>query len=158
MIFRGKLHRSNSTMGKFRIKKTVIIDGSGTSTTTCIIQKKFLWWYINHGIKCYLDLPHNSNPGPYYAIYLIKRVLEFDSDEVALTWLENCRDPFYEIYKGCRIGKVSKDGRVNVYQYINYDYYRIYKGRVGYEYSYSLETLKAAIDSRAKTKQISYIK
>lgn len=140
----------------FRIIKKEKSNGLGDVKTNFIIQKKFLFWGVNYGIKTHYYTYTDWNAGhrnmPTHMAHITKRVFLFNTEEKAKEFLIKIKTPFNLKYKGDFIEVVFDDNTWNDV-YINRSYKGYWSGGSGYEYSKTLDELKEKIDRRkVKTK------
>lgn len=147
-------------MAKFRIVKSETINGKGEVQTQYRIQKKFLFWFFDYGIKTHYftyDIPnaHHKNM-PWQIAMLTKRIFIFNTETKAKEFLSKIENPFIEWYKGDKIIRVFHDNNwTDVY--VNKSYWGSWSGGIGYEYSKTLTGLKELIDKRKTRTKISVI-
>jgi len=145
---------------KFRIIKRETTKGTGESENQFLIQKKFLFWWFNYKFKIHYStyrykvgdfrIPFNNIPNEMARI--TKRVFSFNSEVKAKRFLNKIKKPFYEKYKGNRIGIVFDENTLEDV-YVNWSYSGPCISGYGYEFSKSLYRLKEMIDKRdVKTK------
>ena len=147
-------------MAKFRIVKSETVNGKGEVKTHYKIQKKYLFWFFDYGIKThyytYTDWNAKHRNMPTHMAHITKRIFIFDTEAKAKECLNKIEKPFFEKYKGDLIGLVFDDNRwTDVY--INYSYSGSWIGGYGYEYSNTIEGLKEMIDKRKTKTKISVV-
>lgn len=124
---------------QFRIVRVDKIKGSGAIDSTFTIQRKVLFWWVNHSVKiCYLNSIWAS---------IDRATPQFGTKEEAVEFLEKVKNPFYEEYKGNRIVRMPEIGKFKD-MYLNLSYSRHEYQETEYEYSHSLSKLKEMIDKR----------
>lgn len=145
-------------MAKFRIVKSETTNGKGETRSHYKIQKKFLFWFFDYGIKTHYYTYTDWNAGhrnmPTHMAHITKRIFQFNSEEMAKEYLQKIENPFWETYKGDLIGKVFDDNSWKD-TYINYSYSGSWSGGHGYEFSNTLDGLKEMIDRRKTKTKIS---
>jgi hypothetical protein len=145
-------------MARYRIIKTETIRGSGDTKTTYKIQKKFLFWFFDHGIKShyytYTDWGAIHKGIPTHMALITERIFIFNTEVKAREYLNKIKNPFKERYMGDLIVRAFDDDTwADVY--INLSYYGRFNGDKGYEYSKSLDGLKEKIAHRKTKTKIS---
>lgn len=138
-------------MRKFRILKTEKKYNNRTTETYYEIQKKFLFWFFDYGIRVMYSTDHNSNVyrnEPNDIAMLTKRYILFPDIERAKQCLMIIQEPFVEYYKGNLINRVLDDKDLTKVVYVNKSYARTWSAGTGFEYSYTLDGLKEKIDRR----------
>ena len=144
-------------MAIFRIIKSETTNSIGESVNTkYLIQRKFLWWWINARIKYGYTL--GKFHGGSSDIMIQKAIFNFNSIDEANVFLDKYLvNQFAENYKGSRIIRVVneynwKEMFVNTSNLTEY-----YASTPCYEYSYSIEELKLKIDRRIKNTKTSIV-
>lgn len=147
-------------MAKFRIVKSETTNGKGETRSHYKIQKKFLFWFFDYGIKThyhtYDDLNAHHRNMPNHMAIMTKRIFIFDTEAMAKEYLNKIENPFVEWYKGDKIIRVFNENQwTDVY--INKSYWGSWSAGIGYEYSNTLAGLKEMIDKRKTKTKISVV-